>query len=337
MRRSVLLALTVTCLVLAGFMFFSQRYRHADVDAGTEPLLAASAMPTISPLEPPMVEASYQSAAPSIEFRQPAREMLLTNHPTIYLVFDQPMAQESVRTALTVDPPVALVTTWLGNTLYIEPVSTLKSATEYRFTLGMGAKSQASVALAAPYRWRYRSATAAHAPVLVTEPTPVIFLTFDGPVDPVDLQFDPPLRTTQRWFNTAGGAGSNQLEITPQEALWPETEYQLHFDEPLLTIHGDPVSLPPLTVHTPPPLVAHRPFDSTVENPLTPITVDFAPLYAALLNRQATAATLQITPPVTGTTTWDGSTLTFTPAAGYWVPRSLYQVAISPVLSDSRR
>lgn len=337
MRRLTLIALTITCLALGIFAFFSQQYRNSAMQSERVPHSAASAVSTASPLEPPLVEASYRAAAPIVQFRQPSAELLQSNRPTIYLAFDQPMDRESVRLALSTEPPLPLITTWVGNTLYIESPWSLPSATEIQFTLSTVAQSQAGVPLAAPYRWRHQSGVTAQTPTLNTDST-LISLAFDGAVVPSAFAIEPPLLTTHRWITATGAAGPNRLEIIPQEPLWPETDYRIVFVEPLRATTGAGVDLAAPTFHTPSLVASYSPtgYGANIPsvNPWTTVTVAFQPSYSAQIDRAATAATLQISPPLRGTGTWQDAMFVFTPDAGYLSPRTNYTVSLSPVVKN---
>ncbi len=322
MPRSILIALFVSTVILATFTYFSQQLRTAHENETIVPSLAAAAAATASPLPTPL-------PPPTLLFHQPARELLTSNRPTIYLAFDQPMDPATLQQALAITPTVPLNQRWLANTLYLEPVSPLAGATVYTLTISTALQNVQGRPLATRYHLRYRSPTGItgwHSPQLYGDDT--LTIDFNYPIVPATLTFEPPLVTSQRWLST-----TNQLVITPDIAFTPATTYTVTSTEPLLDQDGYPVELPKLRFQSPPLVRATNLAGSSGVDPVTPVVLDFTPFYLATIDQAATAASLQLSPTITGTVGWQEATLIFTPTEGYFEPQTIYTVTVTPKLT----
>lgn len=320
MSRSIWIALIVSTIILTTFTYLSHSLRTTSDGATIVPSLAAAAAPTDSPLPTPL-------SPPTIRFRQPTTEILKSNQPTIYLAFDQPMDRASLQQALSITPAVPFEQNWVANTLYLHPVTPLAGATIYTLTVSAAAQSAQGQPLAMSYHWRYRSPTAVttwYPPTLYSDDA--VTLVFTDPIAPTVATFDPPLATTQQWR-----PDNNQLRITPDLAFSPATTYTIRFADPLLDQDGYAVALPEMRFHTPPLVDTRRTAGSSV-NPTAPVTFAFTPLYLPGIDTAATAATLQISPTLTGTVGWQQATLVFTPTQGYLAPQTTYTVTVAPQL-----
>lgn len=88
MSRSLFLSILISVLILGAFALFSQNYRITATQTALEsPLVASSVMPTAT-TDGTVHEATAQSNAPIIRFRQPTQEALRKRQPTLYLAFD---------------------------------------------------------------------------------------------------------------------------------------------------------------------------------------------------------------------------------------------------------
>ncbi len=320
MSRSVWLALIVSTIILTTFTYLSHSLRTSSDNATIVPSLAAVAA-TDSPLPTPL-------SPPTIRFRQPTTEILKSNQPTIYLAFDQPMDRASLQQALSITPVVPFEQNWVANTLYLHPVTPLAGATIYTLTVSTAAQSAQGQPLAMSYHWRYRSPTAVttwYLPTLSSDNA--VTLVFTDPIAPTVATFDPPLATTQQWL-----PDNNQLRIVPDLAFSPATTYTIRFDDPLRDQDGYAVDLPEMRFQTPPLVDTTRVAGSSSVNPTAPVTFAFTPLYLPGIDTAATAATLQISPTLTGTVDWQQATLIFTPTQGYLAPQTTYTVTVAPQL-----
>ncbi|MEZ4868883.1 MAG: MG2 domain-containing protein [Caldilineaceae bacterium] len=326
MSRSILFALIASTFVLALFTFYSGSYRATVDDQGNQSPLVTAAQAVEQAATAPVKEASAQSSAPIVQFRGPMKEPLPSRQPTLYLAFDQPMDHASVEAALQVEPPAALALEWLVNTLYIRPQAPLQPGMVYTFTLATTATNAAGVPLAAAYQWRQRSPNTAQQ-LLPTDSTRLdspLTLTFSHamqPVNPGDIvHLEPPTPLTARWNPEA-----TTLYLTPADPLLPGVTYRLAFGRPLVDAEGYAVQLPKyLEVTTIGPVISASTLNGYTTSPYVPLQITFA----TPLDQAATAASLQLTPTVTGTQGWLENTLIFTPTQGYWPPQSIYAVSV---------
>lgn len=329
MSRSIFLSVIISVLILGIFTLVSHEYRSTATQTALEsPLVASSAMPT-GTTDATVHKATVQGSAPTILFRQPAQEALRARQPTLYLAFDQPMDQASVAAALTVTPAVPLQLSWVGNTVYLVPAHPLEAGSRYTFTLSTAAHSSQGTPLAIAYTWAYRSP---HTLAVVKQwegfarDQPIV-LTFSSSLNQAvaaqSLSLEPEIPFTVTW-----NADATQVTIKPLNPLRPATTYTLFFRRLLQDSAGYVVEHPrQLDFTTAAAVVAVEPMESNNINPATPIKVTFAPPF----DPEATAATLQLTPPITGTVAWEGNTLLFTPAPDPFQPYTTYTLSVTPV------
>lgn len=332
MSRSLILSLIISVLILGTFALVSQNYRTTATQTALEsPLVASSSMPevTVAGTDDTTIHkaGTPDSPPPTILFHQPAQEQLRQRQPTIYLAFDQPMDQAAVDAALTVAPATPLTLSWVENTLYLVPTSPLAPGQSYTFTLSTAARNQQGTPLAEPYTWRYQAPhdlTSVGAQQGLPRHGP-FELRFSTTVDPSSviqaLEIEPAISVT-----LAFDEDHTHLQIRPDAPLLSATTYHVTFRQPVQTVDGRPLALiEPLTFTTAAPVVATEPSSGSWVDPATPIRITFAPP----LDHAATAASLAITPPVTGTVGWAENTLILTPTQGYLQPLTNYAISVT--------
>ena len=328
MSRAILTALSVSValllLVTAGAQRFWRDTQPPD-PVTTAPMTAAvaQAQQIDSPLSAPGMTVATQQSAPTIQLRQPLTVPLLTNRPTLYLVFDQPMDHTTVSEALTVTPTVDLRTSWTNDTLYISPIDSFTPTTVYTFTIDTRATNTGGAHLLQPYSWHHRTpARLDHWRVAdATRLDSQVVLRFSDPVSTTAMTLAPSSPITWAWNQL-----HTELTVTPERPLYPYSTYQLVFADGIRDNKGQAVEIPQrLDFSTPAPLRVD-PVDRYV-SPAVPLTIPFTPPIDPI----ATAATLQLTPPISGTTAWVEDTLIFTPTRGYFAPNTLYQVQVTPI------
>lgn len=334
MPRSAFIALCVSVLILGGFALVSQHYRaNVDQQAHQAPVVASAAVPTDSPLDAPSVEASFVATPPSVQFRQPTKELLSADQPTLYLAFDQPIDGASLGDALHVTPTIGLDLKWTANTLYIQPVSPLTPGTTYSFTLDRTVTNRNGVKLGAPYRWQHvvphRLLNASVTP-LANRQQP-LQLRFSAPIDQAAvaaaLIISPTLPVTSGW-----NAQGDTLILTPTIAFMPAMTYTVQLPAELHDRNGMSVAYPSSIAFTTPPLVVNA-YPTQQVGLVTPFTLINVGVHPPV-DRAATAASFQISPTVPGALGWQENTLIFTPTRGYLAPDTIYQVQVTPVLTD---
>ncbi|MGD8997223.1 MAG: Ig-like domain-containing protein, partial [Anaerolineae bacterium] len=207
------------------------------------PELTATPQPT-SPPEPSPT-ALYtpppsRDAAPVVIQRTPEAGAELPPDGTIELIFDRAMDRSSVEAAFQVSPEVSGSVEWANDrTLRFDPARDLKRDTQYRVTVGSGAKAVDGAPVADDFRFNFR--TVGYLEVSQVIPAPeaqdveaesTITVIFNRPVVPLTavsdpaygelpapLILNPPLVGSGEWINTSIYA------FTPDRAMAGGTTY----------------------------------------------------------------------------------------------------------------
>ncbi len=146
----------------------------------------------------------------------PGEELAPSGPLTLY--FDQPMDRASVEAALSFDPAVDTVPTWVDDqTLELRPVSALPRDSAYRLTIAASARSAAGMALAEPLVLSLRIAAPLRVVQVVPDPeteavdpgTPIT-VVFNRPVVPIQVEgtlpeplaLDPTVQGEGTWVDT---------------------------------------------------------------------------------------------------------------------------------------
>jgi len=146
----------------------------------------------------------------------PGEELAPSGPLTLY--FDQPMDRASVEAALSFDPAVEVVPTWVDDqTLELRPVTALPRESAYRLTIAASARSAAGLALAEPLVLDMRVAAPLRVvqvmpdpdtndvdpgnPITVVFNRPVVPLQVEGTL-PVPLTLDPAVQGEGEWVDT---------------------------------------------------------------------------------------------------------------------------------------
>jgi uncharacterized protein YfaS (alpha-2-macroglobulin family) len=156
--------------------------------------------------------------APTLAESDPAPGEELDPSGPLTLYFDQPMDRASVDAALTFDPAVEAIPTWVDDqTLELRPVSALPRDAAYRLTIAASARSAAGLALIDPVVLALRIAAPLRvvqvmpdpdtaevdpgSPITVVFNRPVVPLQAEGAL-PVPLTLDPAMQGTGEWVDT---------------------------------------------------------------------------------------------------------------------------------------
>ncbi len=213
---------------------------------------------TPSPLPPrPNVRFEPQPAgvvAPIVVQRLPEAGERLRPNGVIELTFDRAMNQDSVATALKLQPAVQGAITWKNaRTLSFTPAQALPRDTIIDIALTQEAKAADGAALAAPYLFRLatqgflevgQTIPANEAPEV--QPDTIITVLFNKPVVPLTtlaqqdtlpnpVSFDPPLDGKAEWLNTS------VLVFRPSKPLAGGTTYTGIVSGDLKDADGNPV------------------------------------------------------------------------------------------------
>jgi uncharacterized protein YfaS (alpha-2-macroglobulin family) len=210
-----------------------------EAPTATEEAAGGLAVPAASPSPVPTdVGADLALPPPRLLYRSPAPGEALPLDGHIELVFDQPMDQGSVVSAVTISPTLEGRFTWADDrSVIFAPSQELVRGETYLLSLDDAAQSAAGQLLAEPVRFTLE--TAGFLEVSQVQPasdtTDVgtdarIMVVFDQPVVPLraigqqgelpdPLTFMPPVTGRSEWLNTS------IYLFTPDRGLQPATEY----------------------------------------------------------------------------------------------------------------
>lgn len=292
---------------------------------------AFAPVPTFTPTPKPAVLATPVSP-PQVVAQQQRYPTRTDRHQLWWLVFDRPMDQASVEAALTIEPTLDVKLRWVNQTLYVEPQSALRPGAHYTFTLQSTATDQNGVALSKAYIWRHNLPTMLGVVSWPTEQQRAapIALTFNYAMDLASvaaaLVFSPPIAGEWHWDND-----HTTLTLTPSEPLLASGQYTLTFAGELRDAQGEPLPSPAaLTFTAPAALISLGDGASSYVDPRTPVVLHFD----RPLDQASATAAFTLTPPISGTVTWQGTDLIFTPARGYLAENTQYTVSLAPTVRD---
>ena len=197
---------------------------------------APTPTPTLTPTPPP------EPVPPQVIQVNPARGEEQPLEGPVQLVFDQPMEQESVQAAFTIEPATGGDFEWLTpRVVEFRPAGTgFERATRYTLTLEKSARSAEDLPLNAPFQFRFDTvgflevgavqpaedtaevATGAAVTVLFNRPVVPLTAIEDQGNLPQPLTFVPPVRGQGEWLNTS------IYRFTPDEdgGFEPATTYK---------------------------------------------------------------------------------------------------------------
>jgi uncharacterized protein YfaS (alpha-2-macroglobulin family) len=276
------------------------------------------------------VSAQDSPLPPEVIDVQPFPGVELTPGQPLTLTFNQPMDQNSVQAAFSIEPGLAGQFLWPNaRTLQFLPSGDLPRSTEFTVTIGEGAESQTGVSLVEPFS----TAVQTVGDLLVVQVTPepgadridvnsTIIVTFDRPVVPLvstvdmddlpnPLTIEPAVEGVGEWLNTS------IYTFTPTKPMSGDTTYTLTVPAGLTATDG--AETPDgytWTFHTlPPSVIRVQPHTETALPVNEPITLTFS----EPMDQPSTEASFILTvndEPIEGTFSWnaDSTEMTFTPA-----------------------
>jgi uncharacterized protein YfaS (alpha-2-macroglobulin family) len=195
--------------------------------------------------------------APLLLYRQPERGEELDVQDPLVLAFDQPMDEESVQNAFSIEPDVGGSFDWTtGRVLIFEPDKPWQRESIYHVTVETSAKSQEGLPLREDVAFRF--ITTGYLEVTQVQPSPdttevdpdgAVTVMFNRPVVPLvsvsdmadlphPLAFDPPVEGQGEWVNTSiylwrpddGFQASTAYQVTVQAGLQDTTGGELAED-----------------------------------------------------------------------------------------------------------
>jgi alpha-2-macroglobulin len=193
---------------------------------------------TDTPAPTPTYEPEYPLPAPRLMLRSPEpREKLGLDAP-IELVFDQPMDQESVTQAFSLEPKVEGTFNWVNDHIVrFEPAVTLSRESQYEVVIDNSARNIEGEPMLEPVTFDFE--TVGYLEVSEVQPGPgsvgvdpetLVTVVFNRPVVPLTgveqqsdlpdpLSFDPPVEGEGAWLSTS------IYQFKPEPALQPATAY----------------------------------------------------------------------------------------------------------------
>lgn len=189
----------------------------------------AQMLPTSTPLPPQPPVTVYRSPAPG--------EEQALDEP-IVIAFDQPMDQDSVEEAFSIEPKVEGRFSWEKNDLVFSPAEPLERGESYQVVVAESAESAAGLPLKEPVTFAFR--TVGYLEVTDVQPASdteevesdaVVTVLFNRPVVPLTsitqqaelphpLTFTPPVTGEGEWLNTS------IYTFKPDEGFAPATTYK---------------------------------------------------------------------------------------------------------------
>lgn len=271
-------------------------------------------------------------SAPTVKQHIPNSEAITSRQPVIRLRFSQPMNRTSVETALSVEPALPVQLSWQEDELIITPLERLAYGITYYFTLAKTAVDEQGDPLVHDYTWRHtlKGALARITKPTTNEPGSPLILTFNYPMETASVQqaliIEPAMAGELTW-----NMDRTVATFTPADRWLSDTRYNVSFNRPLRDAAGEMIPAPnnPAFFITQPPIMANSPRGDNV-HPMTTIRLTFD----RLMDETTTAAAFQMTPSISGTITWDETTLIFEPAEGYLATNTNYTVTLHPTATD---
>lgn len=227
---------------------------EASVEAAGQAATAETAPesnePTAAPTETPPPTPSAP-APPLVVSTSPERGADVPLDAPLAVTFDQPMAQDTVEAAFSLEPSVEGSLEWVDErTLRFTPETPLERGQQYTLQIAETAESAEGLALNRPFEQRFNTAgflevanvqptdsttdVAADATITVFFNRPVVPLTPVGQTAalPDPLELDPPVDGQGEWLNTA------TYQFTPEGSLPAATEFTARIPAGLTDLSG---------------------------------------------------------------------------------------------------
>ena len=222
-RRQRLLYLLVSSFLLASIVLSSCSLFRRD-EALTEMPTAVDTTPEPSPTSRPAgpTPTPLPPMPPQVVDRQPARGEELPVDAPLLIRFDQPMDQQSVQKAFSIEPPVVGRFEWADDrTVLFRPQGELERQADYNVQIGPAAASALGLPVEQPYTLRFQTVGFLQvSQTLPADETPdvdvdsTITVLFNRPVVPLvhssqqrdlpqPLTFAPAITGAGEWLNTS--------------------------------------------------------------------------------------------------------------------------------------
>ncbi|MGE5531291.1 MAG: Ig-like domain-containing protein [Bacteroidota bacterium] len=240
--------------------------------------------------------------------------------------------------------PLAGAFSWSGNELLFTPSARLVPDTTYRASITTAAQSPGGVALGAPFSWDFRTN---HGPsVCANQPQgtsagaswPVIRAAFDQPMDKALTQAAFLLAPNGTTTPVPGYFAwvDNEMKYYVQGALAPLTTYRVTVAATAQSATGVALGAPfswTFTTNNVPAIASWQPKPSATLNPVVKLCFN-QPMNSTLTEGAFSLKIAGSSTPVTGSFSWSGNELSFTPA-GPLAPATTYRASVTTAAQSS--
>ena len=269
-----------------------------------------------------------------------------TNVPVtarITLNFSEAMDNASVESAFSTSPNMTGSFSWSGNNMTFTPDSNLAYSTTYNVTVGTGARNLATITMSAPYEWNFTTMDQDLIPptVVVNSNSPtgtdvyigsVINVTFSEAMNQSSVQsafqIDPSITGTISW-------NGNTMTFTPLLDLAYNRTYNITVGTGAMDMAGNNMATPykwNFTTMVPdltaPEVIGNSPTGTNV-SVAARIIVNFS----EAMNQSSVLSAFQTVPSITGTISWNGNNMTYTPVSNL-LYNTAYNVTIGTGAKD---
>ena len=247
--------------------------------------------------------------------------MIIPVTAKISVNFSKPMNQAFTQAAFSTSPVLTGSFTWSGNNMIYTPGLNFNYNTTYNVTIGTGAMDSTGNNMLSPYNWTFTTAPDTTSPTVIgktptgtNEPvTTKITVTFSEAMNNASVESA---------FSTFPGTNGNfswsgnVMTYTPDSNLAYGTTYIVTVGTGAKDIAGNSLNLAynwpfiTLTLDTTPPTVSGNTPTGTNEPINTKITVTFN----ETMNKSSAQSAFSISPYISGSFSWSGNVMTYTPA-----------------------
>ena len=262
---------------------------------------------------------------PQVILRLPNGMVIAERQPEFALTFNRTMDRASVEAAVSIEPAVEYTMAWDDKTLNLTVNEPLTFGTEYAFSIGKTAVDEDGLHLAQAYTWTAELDEPLNGvswPTASNHLSPII-LHFNYPMD-IDqltevLEIKPAISGKLSWSDDY-----KRVVLEPEKQLPADTTYTISFTSPLRDVAGFALPQPAAVTFTTPPVILSATPRGDANHPADTVKIRFD----RLMDPASTEAAFQIEPAVSGSFSWEETTLIFAPEDGYLAENSSFTVTL---------
>lgn len=274
--------------------------------------------------------AAPDTTPPTVSSTNPANGATgVATNSSISATFSEVMLQSTMTSAtFAMSGGVTGTVSYAGTTATFTPSNNLAASTTFAATITTGAKDAAGNALATPYLWTFTTAAPDTTPPIVTSTSPASAATGVAANSAISATFSEgmlPSTITNATFTISGGVtgtvsySGNTATFTPSSSLAFSTTYTATITTGVRDAAGNALAVPYLWTFTtgaapdatPPTVTSTTPIHAATGVPVnSAISATFS---EGMLPSTLTSATFTVSGGVTGTVSYSGNTVTFTP------------------------